>query len=108
MSVLSSAQFLAYAQEQIRAADLIVAGHAGSGPLCRCGRVLPCSVALSLAARRSHFVAVLARRAASPAVGRARLGSDPVKRAAHPPPVNPAGALGASTTSTSHVSDDSM
>ncbi|MGH2601341.1 MAG: hypothetical protein ACRDJ9_18380 [Dehalococcoidia bacterium] len=70
MNGLSSAQFAAYAREQIRNADLILTGHIARGPMCACGRLLPCSVATTVVRRRSHFVVALARVAATPAVGR--------------------------------------
>ncbi len=74
MSVLSSAQFGAYARDQIRTADVILAHHVTRGPMCCCGRIVPCSVAQGVAERRAHFIEALARLVAQPAVGRARVG----------------------------------
>jgi hypothetical protein len=72
--MLSSAQFAAYARDQIRTADVLLARHVVRGTMCSCGRIVPCSVALTVAERRKHFVAALARIVAAPAVGRAKVG----------------------------------
>ncbi|MGH3738701.1 MAG: hypothetical protein ACRDT6_24340 [Micromonosporaceae bacterium] len=64
MSSLSGARLARYAREQIRAADVILAYHGPNGPLCSCGRVLPCSAAFAVTRRRSHFLCVLAKRRA--------------------------------------------
>ncbi len=71
MGRLSTAQFVAYAREQIRTADVLLAGHALRGQMCTCGRVPPCSVALSLTRRRRHFIDSLACVLPGRAVGRA-------------------------------------
>lgn len=73
MSLLSAPQFAAYAREQIRAADAILAGHTAQGVMCSCGRVRPCSVAVASTRRRSHFVETLAHRVTVPVVGRAKV-----------------------------------
>jgi hypothetical protein len=73
MGVLSSAQFAAYARGQIRTADVILTDHTAQGPMCSCGRVVPCSVALAVTRRRIHFIDALARTVARPVVGRARV-----------------------------------
>lgn len=70
MSGLSSAQFAAYAREQVRNADLILARHAAHSTTCSCGRLLPCSVVTTVTRRRAHFVEALARVTTRPAVGR--------------------------------------
>ena len=72
MGGLSSAQFAAYARDQIRAADRILAEHTANGSMCCCGRVLPCSVVDAAASRRDHFVQVLARIVARRTIGRFR------------------------------------
>ena len=77
MSVLSSGEFAAYARDQVRAADVILANHAARGAMCSCGRTVPCSVALAVSNRRAHFVDALAQLVAEPAVGRARVEGPP-------------------------------
>lgn len=56
MTVLDPAGFVACAREQIRAADVILAGHYEQIPMCSCGRTLPCSQALTLRWRQQHFI----------------------------------------------------
>ncbi len=73
MSGLSSAQFVAYAREQIRTADVILDAHTAHGTMCSCGRTLPCSVTLTITRRRAHYVHVLARVVTNRAIGRARV-----------------------------------
>jgi hypothetical protein len=73
MSALSSAQFAAYARDQIRTADMILAYHVAQGPMCPCGRVLPCSVALAVTKRRTEFIGALTRLTAEPVVGCVRV-----------------------------------
>lgn len=72
MSVLSARQFASYAHEQIRLCDVILAGHTEWGLMCSCGRVLPCSVALTATTRRAHFIAAMAGLVAARVVGRAK------------------------------------
>lgn len=75
MGALSTERFASYARDQIRMADVLLAYHAGYGPICSCGRIVPCSVALAVIKRRMHFIDALARLTAEPAVGRARVGA---------------------------------
>lgn len=72
MSGLSSAQFAAYARDQVRNADLILVRHAAHSTTCSCGRLLPCSVVTTVTGRRTHFIDALCRVAASRVIGRAR------------------------------------
>ncbi|MGH3736243.1 MAG: hypothetical protein ACRDT6_11575 [Micromonosporaceae bacterium] len=69
MTILDSAGFAAHAHEQVLDADAILAGHDMQGPMCSCGRPLPCPQALSVRRRRAYFAAHLAHL--RPAVGRA-------------------------------------
>lgn len=71
---MDSAQFAAYAREQIRTADVILAQHSELIVLCSCGRPLPCSVAASLARRRQYFVDCLAWFDAPTVLGIAPIG----------------------------------
>lgn len=77
MGVLSSAQFAAYARDEIHAADVILTDHTAHGAMCSCGRVVPCSVAFAVTRRRAYFVGVLARVVAIPVVGHARVEACP-------------------------------
>ncbi|MQA25278.1 MAG: hypothetical protein GEU94_07370 [Micromonosporaceae bacterium] len=74
MSGMDAAGFAAYAREQIRAADVILARHRGRVGVCSCGRLLPCSAAASVAGRRRHFVDRLGQVEASTVLGSARVG----------------------------------
>lgn len=69
MTGLDAAGFAAYARQQVLAADVILTGHYAQGPMCSCGRLMPCPHALAVRQRRAYFAARLAHHA--PAVGRA-------------------------------------
>lgn len=61
MRTLHSEDFVGYARAQIAAAEQILAGHQqGSGGLCCCGRLWPCSVAQACTRTRDHYQAGLA------------------------------------------------
>lgn len=72
MRTLHSEGFVAYAWAQIAAAEQILAGHRpGSGGLCCCGRLWPCSVVQACTRTRDHYragLALLERTIALPAV----------------------------------------
>lgn len=74
MAALSERRFIAYAKGQIRAMDTILIGHTVRELMCSCGRVVPCSVAVTISRRRFHYIRALARLDPEPAIGRAKVG----------------------------------
>jgi hypothetical protein len=61
MRTFHSEEFAGYARAQITAAEQILAGHRpGSGGLCCCGRLRPCSVVQACTSTRDHYRAGVA------------------------------------------------
>ena len=57
---LTAEQFAEFAREQIRIAETLLAQHRAAGDMCRCGRVVPCPHAESLAGSLEHYRVQLA------------------------------------------------
>ncbi|MQA24014.1 MAG: hypothetical protein GEU94_00780 [Micromonosporaceae bacterium] len=74
MTRMDAVQFAAYACQQIRAADVILAQHREQVGLCSCGRFLPCSAVASVVGRRRHFVDRLGQIAAPTVAASTRVG----------------------------------
>ncbi|SRR5690606_29730292 len=57
---LTAEQFAEFAREQIRIAETLLAQHRAAGDMCRCGRVVPCPHAESLAGSLECYQSQLA------------------------------------------------
>ncbi|MGH3660893.1 MAG: hypothetical protein ACRDT8_09440 [Micromonosporaceae bacterium] len=68
---MDATQFVAYACDQVRVADVILTQHRELISVCSCGRPLPCSAAGSVVRRRRHFVEHLAQFDAPTLIGSA-------------------------------------